>query len=47
MWFISINNQFDNEQLDENTAGLELAIKNLLNPMYSIRLPRLPKHPMK
>ena len=33
--FISINDQFDSEQLGENTAGLELAIKNLLNQMYS------------
>ena len=32
--FISINDQFDSEQLGENTAGLELAIKNLLNQMW-------------
>lgn len=33
--FISINDQFDSEQLGESTGGLELAIKNLLNQMYS------------
>ena len=33
--FISINDQFDSALLGENTGGLELAIKNLLNQMYS------------
>lgn len=33
--FISINDQFDSESLGESTGGLELAIKNLLNQMYS------------
>lgn len=33
--FISINDQFDSKQLGESTGGLELAIKNLLNQMYS------------
>lgn len=38
--FISINDQFDSEQLGESTGGLELAIKNLLNQMYSKDLSR-------
>ncbi|MCM1508544.1 MAG: recombinase family protein [Ruminococcus flavefaciens] len=33
--FISINDNFDSEIIGENTGGLELAIKNLLNHMYS------------
>lgn len=33
--FISINDQFDSKLIGENTGGLELAIKNLLNQMYS------------
>lgn len=33
--FISINDQFDSKAIGETTGGLELAIKNLLNQMYS------------
>lgn len=33
--FISINDQFDSAAVGETTGGLELAIKNLLNQMYS------------
>ena len=33
--FISINDQFDSEAVGETTGGLELAIKNLINQMYS------------
>lgn len=33
--FISINDQFDSQALGEDTGGLELAIRNLLNQMYS------------
>ena len=33
--FISINDRFDSALLGEDTGGLELAIKNLLNQMYS------------
>ncbi len=33
--FISINDQFDSALVGEDTGGLELAIKNLLNQMYS------------
>ncbi len=33
--FISINDQFDSQLLGESTGGLELAIKNLINQMYS------------
>ena len=33
--FISINDRFDSKQLGENTGGLELAIKNLINELYS------------
>lgn len=33
--FISINDQFDSKELGETTGGLELAIRNLLNQMYS------------
>ena len=33
--FISINDQFDSAKVGESTGGLELAIKNLLNQMYS------------
>lgn len=33
--FISINDQFDSADIGESTGGLELAIKNLLNQMYS------------
>lgn len=33
--FISINDQFDSQEIGETTGGLELAIKNLINQMYS------------
>ena len=33
--FISINDHFDSAALGENTGGLELAIRNLMNQMYS------------
>ncbi len=33
--FISIQDQFDSVRMGENTGGLELAVKNLLNQMYS------------
>lgn len=33
--FISINDQFDSQVIGETTGGLELAVKNLLNQMYS------------
>lgn len=33
--FISINDQFDSKELGETTGGLELAIRNLINQMYS------------
>lgn len=33
--FISINDQFDSLELGESTGGLELAIRNLINQMYS------------
>lgn len=33
--FISINDRFDSQAIGEDTGGLELAIKNLLNQMYS------------
>lgn len=33
--FISVNDQFDTQDLGETTGGLELAVKNLLNQMYS------------
>lgn len=33
--FISINDQFDSQELGETTGGLEIAIKNLINQMYS------------
>lgn len=33
--FISINDQFDSAKMGESTGGLELAIKNLINQMYS------------
>ena len=33
--FISINDAFDSAVLGENTGGLELAIKNLMNQLYS------------
>ena len=33
--FISINDQFDSMELGEATGGLELAIRNLVNQMYS------------
>lgn len=33
--FISINDHFDSERLGESTGGLELAIRNLINEMYS------------
>lgn len=33
--FISINDQFDSEEMGETTGGLELAIRNLINQMYS------------
>lgn len=33
--FISINDQFDSQDLGELTGGLELAIRNLINQIYS------------
>ena len=33
--FISINDQFDSAEIGESTGGLELAIRNLINQMYS------------
>ena len=33
--FISVNDGFDSRELGENTGGLELAIRNLINEMYS------------
>lgn len=33
--FISINDHFDSSTLGESTGGLELAIRNLMNQMYS------------
>lgn len=33
--FISINDHFDSQELGESTGGLELAIRNLVNQMYS------------
>lgn len=33
--FISINDHFDSKALGESTGGLELAIRNLINQMYS------------
>ena len=33
--FISINDQFDSQEIGETTGGLELAIRNLINQMYS------------
>ena len=33
--FISINDGFDSKSLGETTGGLELAIRNLINQMYS------------
>lgn len=33
--FISINDQYDSALVGESTGGMELAIKNLLNQMYS------------
>lgn len=33
--FISVNDQFDSAALGETTGGLELAIRNLMNQMYS------------
>lgn len=33
--FISINDHFDSQELGESTGGLELAIRNLINEMYS------------
>lgn len=33
--FISINDNFDSDTVGETTGGLELAIKNLINQMYS------------
>lgn len=33
--FISINDQYDSQEIGESTGGLELAIKNLINQMYS------------
>ena len=33
--FISINDQFDSTEIGESTGGLELAIRNLINQMYS------------
>lgn len=33
--FISINDGFDSERLGEDTGGLDLAIRNLINQMYS------------
>lgn len=33
--FISVNDGFDSDELGEDTGGLELAIRNLINQMYS------------
>ena len=33
--FISINDQYDSKEYGESTGGLELAIRNLINQMYS------------
>lgn len=33
--FLSVNDQYDSAMVGESTGGLELAIKNLLNQMYS------------
>lgn len=33
--FISINDHYDSDEYGENPAGLELAIRNLINEMYS------------
>lgn len=33
--FISVNDHFDSKALGEDTGGLELAIRNLINDMYS------------
>ena len=33
--FISVNDGFDSEELGEDTGGLDLAIRNLVNQMYS------------
>ena len=33
--FISINDHYDSQELGENTGGLELAIRNLINQLYS------------
>lgn len=33
--FISINDNFDSRELGESTGGLELAIRNLINQLYS------------
>lgn len=33
--FISINDHFDSQKLGESTGGLELAIRNLINQLYS------------
>lgn len=33
--FISINDRYDSDDYGENPAGLELAIRNLINEMYS------------
>ena len=33
--FISINDEYDSKELGESTGGLELAIRNLINQMYS------------
>ncbi len=44
--FISINDQFDSQLLGESTGGLELAIKNLINQMYSKDISRKIKSTM-
>lgn len=33
--FISINDHYDSDNYGENPAGLDLAIRNLINEMYS------------
>ncbi len=38
--FISVNDRFDTRALDGGTGGLELAVRNLLNQMYSRDLSR-------
>lgn len=33
--FISINDRYDSQELGESTAGLQLAVRNLINQLYS------------